>query len=311
MNKRIAAGFSLIELSIAMVIVGILIAIGFSLVPNYLQSAKYTAARAQMKEIQAAIEGFAIANNRLPCPSLTVVTATTYGQEAVGNTTANICDVQHDRVGTAAYDTGDLPYRTLGLATNRDPWGRPIKYAVLMDQTSDGLTICNGGACCGSASYPYSCDLATKYISNGSSTTNTRTDFCSKLSFSTKHSQNAASTTKDIYTARVLTRGNPGTSTAFSSLCNTGTTVEGSVAAYILASSGVTNADTTRSSSTGNDRYFDGKNYPGTSSFCFESPDRPLALLDGADAAGNTTGNYDDIVYAGSIPGLMSTLQCN
>ncbi|MBF0152244.1 MAG: type II secretion system protein [Magnetococcales bacterium] len=280
MKKYAAGGFSLIELSIVMVIVGLLLSIGFSLMPNYLQSAKYSAARAQMKEIQNAIEGFAIANNRLPCPDID-----SDGLENKTVSTNTICDAFGNTAGSR-YDTADLPYRTLGLASNRDPWGRTIKYAVYMRTSGD------------------TGDLAT------TAGTINRTNFCTKLTTALTNSQTAnANPSTDIHVARISSTTNNDTYiTNANSTCSTGTTVgtmEGTVMAYILASSGINNANKTNAAG-----YFDGRNNPGNS-LCFESPDRKLLLLDSEQTSATVTNNYDDIVYTGSISGLISTLQCN
>ncbi|MEO5369269.1 MAG: type II secretion system GspH family protein [Magnetococcus sp. DMHC-1] len=281
MKKNTASGFSLIELSIVMIVVGLLISIGFSLVPNYLQSAKVTAARTQMKEIQNAIEGFAIANNRLPCPDTDA--------DGAENIASNICTAYGITVGSR-YNTADLPYRTLGLPNNRDPWGRIIKYAVYMMRTVTGN--CTNAA---------SCDFATDLVFDGSSTSRTRTNFCSKL---TTALQLTRSISTEIYTARLLST-NVGSDAG--SLCNTGTTMEGSPMAYIVASSGFNNAD----QDTGTAGLFDGTNDPGNK-LCFENPDRVLRFLDASEQKStDTPDNYDDIVLGGSVSGLISRLECN
>ncbi|MBF0177035.1 MAG: type II secretion system protein [Magnetococcales bacterium] len=295
MKKHPSAGFSLIELSIVMVIVGLILAIGFSLVPNYLQSSKVSAARVQMKEIQSAIEGFAIANNRLPCPDT--------DSDGLENITSNVCVAFGNTAGTR-YDTADLPYRALGLASNRDPWGRAIKYATYMMRTVTG-------GCTNAAS----CDFATDQNFAGTSTTRSRSDFCSKLT--TALQLTPRDPTKEIFTARLQSRSGLNAD----SICTSGvggTVMDGSVMAYILASSGFNNAnqDTSPALSAG---VFDGKNDPGNS-LCFDNPDRVLRSMDASDESSSTdptygavgiSDNYDDIVFGGSISGLISKLECN
>lgn len=86
-------GFSLIELGLALIISGL---IGL-LVLRWIASAEVPGDRAamqrQLNEAQAAIEGFALANSRLPCPA-----SDTGGTEACSS-------------ATAVY----LPWRTLGV----------------------------------------------------------------------------------------------------------------------------------------------------------------------------------------------------
>ncbi|MBF0137898.1 MAG: type II secretion system protein GspG [Magnetococcales bacterium] len=290
MKKNTASGFSLIELSIVMIVVGLLISVGFSLMPNYLQSSKVTAARTQMKEIQNAIEGFAIANNRLPCPDST-------GDGLEDLNASSICTAQHDNATGATNDTNDLPYRTLGLSNNRDPWGRVIKYAALMRRTTD--TYCTTDD---------SCDLATKRDSTGATpTTLLRTDFCTKLTRSMNHILNSPSLTTDIGIARLQYATATVTKDADSD-CTTGSKM-----AYILASSGFNDAD--QDTNTGGytivGGLFDGANNPG-GRLCFENPDRVLRFLDASEQKStDTPDNYDDIVLGGSVSGLISRLECN
>ena len=117
MNK--IAGFSLIEMAMGLVIIGLLI--GSLLVPGVEQSTqqKIKLTQQTLEEIKTALLGFAEANNRLPCPAID-----SSGREA--NFTDNIKQEQCDK-----YDDADgyLPWAVLGVG-KYDAWGRPFRYRV-------------------------------------------------------------------------------------------------------------------------------------------------------------------------------------
>ncbi len=114
-------GFSLVEMAIVLVIIGLLA--GGILIPisEQLQNTRSTDNKNQMETIKEALIGFAIANGRLPCPAI----VNSNGIESpVGGGT---CTTQH----------GFIPYQTLGLEGQfnedniySDPWNNPYGYSV-------------------------------------------------------------------------------------------------------------------------------------------------------------------------------------
>lgn len=124
-NKQIQyskiSGFSLIEMAIVLVIIGLLA--GGILLPisEQLQNTRLTDNENQMQTIKEALIGFAISNGRLPCPA----TLTSSGMESPqggGN-----CTLQH----------GFVPFQSLGLSGQfnqdnlySDPWNNPFGYSV-------------------------------------------------------------------------------------------------------------------------------------------------------------------------------------
>lgn len=123
-------GFSLVELSIVVLIMGLLL--GGLMMPLSVQreNAKYREAVHQLRSISTNIEGFALANGYLPCPATPASNG--YAAPAGGG-----CVVQH----------GFVPATTLDLSGNRntdnillDPWGSPIRYSIsASDADADGL----------------------------------------------------------------------------------------------------------------------------------------------------------------------------
>jgi len=110
---RRARGFTLIELAVALAVIGLLL--GMLIVPLNAQidQQRINDARKQLALINEALLGFAVANGRLPCPA----TPTT------ANTTVN--------AGTenCALSEGVVPWATLALPET-DPWNWRFTYRV-------------------------------------------------------------------------------------------------------------------------------------------------------------------------------------
>lgn len=105
-------GYSLIELAIALSIVGLLASTLLIGLAAQREAADYRAAQRQLDDAGEALLGFAITYGRLPCPARPGLVS---GQEGAG-----IADC-------AAGEHGVLPWVTLGLPES-DPWGRRLTY---------------------------------------------------------------------------------------------------------------------------------------------------------------------------------------
>ncbi|MFH2058220.1 MAG: type II secretion system protein [Pseudomonadota bacterium] len=116
-KKKHESGFTLIEMSMVMVIMGIVISIMMTVMPGLLKTGKIKEARAVLSKYDYVLQGYALANNRLPFAD-------------------NNGDGLEDNVFV-----GTLPYRTLGLTHGNDVWGQPVKYAVYgVNPGADNLT---------------------------------------------------------------------------------------------------------------------------------------------------------------------------
>jgi len=117
---RSQRGFTLIEMAIVLVILGLLL--GGVLAPlSARQEQERREENAELLEkAREALIGFAIVNGRLPCPDTDAPGSATSGQE-------NACST-----GTADFHADRLPWVTLGVVGEYDAWGAPdeIRYAV-------------------------------------------------------------------------------------------------------------------------------------------------------------------------------------
>lgn len=134
--KKLNKGFTLIEIAIVLLIIGLLISAAIMPLGAQRDTNNIKKAREELKTIEQAIYGYAIATGRLPCPAQP-------GSGAEAPAGGGNC---------ANNSIGFVPSATLGLSGKVncdsdnllvDPWGNPYRYSV---STSDA-----GGA----ASYDF------------------------------------------------------------------------------------------------------------------------------------------------------------
>jgi prepilin-type N-terminal cleavage/methylation domain-containing protein len=102
-------GFSLVELSIVLVVVGILLGGILSGTATLIQSARSREADKQLELIRESLIGFLVENGRLPCADL--------DQDGMENGPA-VCE-----------NWGYVPFAQLGVSRT-DPWGGGYRYRV-------------------------------------------------------------------------------------------------------------------------------------------------------------------------------------
>ncbi len=114
-------GFTLMELAIVLMIVGTLMSGVLVAVSNSTANARITNTRAQLREIEEALYGFAQSQGRLPCPASHV-------SDGFEEITGGVCDYMH----------GFVPSATLGLygrvnadGLMLDAWTNPLRYSLV------------------------------------------------------------------------------------------------------------------------------------------------------------------------------------
>jgi len=116
-------GFTLIEMALVMIIIGVIVSIAASIAPQFIQSGKIKKTQAIVDKNIYAIEGYLAANGRCPCP------------DTDGDSFEN-----RDGDDSCLSFEGDIPYRTIGFSSGEDSWGTSLRYAVYDNCTRTTLT---------------------------------------------------------------------------------------------------------------------------------------------------------------------------
>ncbi|MBX3653822.1 MAG: prepilin-type N-terminal cleavage/methylation domain-containing protein [Ramlibacter sp.] len=169
-SQKWQRGFSLIEISLVLIIAGLALGAGLAALGPQLQALKYSETQKKLQNISEATLAFAMANGRLPCPS----TPTSNGLEAWCTNVLNPCGAEVIDPASPAtgrlrgrclvnngvsISNGYVPARTLGLPDQSpdgvvmDSWGKTISYSVTAMTNSstaanfDTPTAAMGGPC--------------------------------------------------------------------------------------------------------------------------------------------------------------------
>ena len=115
--QRPRTGFTLAEMAIVVLIIGIAMTMGLKMVTATLENTAYSETQSKQERIKLALIGFMRTNGRLPCPDSAAGVPT--GAEAATCATA-----------VTAY--GVVPWQTLGLPreATQDGWGNFFTYRV-------------------------------------------------------------------------------------------------------------------------------------------------------------------------------------
>ncbi|MBF0162874.1 MAG: type II secretion system protein [Magnetococcales bacterium] len=116
-----SGGFTLIEMAIALTILGVVMIGGFDAMRSQMTKRRMEQTQISMQEIQQALLGFITVNGRLPCAAVDQANPT--GVEECSPVT----------------ESGLLPWVTLGVKP-ADPWGRTYRYYVTSAFTSSFAT---------------------------------------------------------------------------------------------------------------------------------------------------------------------------
>lgn len=151
-RKSLQSGFTLVELSIVIIIVGLLTAGGLAVGSSMIERAAYIDTQKLIAQIQQTLRDYYIVNGRLPCVArLTDAPGTgTFGME-LPNCTSNFSapgDTQRITSTPEPVRVGMVPVRTLGLPDSaaQDKYGNRLIYAVTEPLTSVGDFGTNDGA---------------------------------------------------------------------------------------------------------------------------------------------------------------------
>lgn len=131
MIPRQVAGFTLVEMAMVLMIIGLLLAGLIPTISSQVEQQRTNETRKTLEEIKDALLGFAVANGRLPCPA-----SSSNGEESFAageNASSGIC---------SKFFNGFVPAVTLGISPVNDQghvldgWNNSIRYAVANDMVN-------------------------------------------------------------------------------------------------------------------------------------------------------------------------------
>ena len=143
-------GFSLLEMSVALVVVALVVGFGVTGGKNALEGSDRVTAQQRMEVIKKALDNYARLNGYLPCPSRrdTTPTSATFGVESRSGTACTVAgDIKNVPAapGVPTIYIGGVPVRTLGLpdAYASDSWSNKLLYAVGMNHVGSPSSYAN------------------------------------------------------------------------------------------------------------------------------------------------------------------------
>ena len=112
MKSKSQTGFTLIEMALALLIMGLVVGGGLNLMSSQMESQKLKETQAILEEAKNALIGFAVVNGRFPRPAVSGVDGT-----------------EQATCADEAACTGLIPWVVLGT-TKLDSWGKMLRYSV-------------------------------------------------------------------------------------------------------------------------------------------------------------------------------------
>ncbi len=141
-------GFSMIEMAIALVIIGIVGGVSITLGSMQLEQARIKSTVEQMTNLEQALIQHLALHGRLPCPSSLTAGPSTEGREEITTgASAAICNAAVDQIFIKddileAVYMGAVPFHSLNLGREAsvDAWGNRIAYVVQRSFINSDIT---------------------------------------------------------------------------------------------------------------------------------------------------------------------------
>lgn len=135
-NKNSDVGFTLLEMSIVVLILGILLVGGINLHLSIVELSEKNLSSDRIYIVDKAIREYVLKNLHLPCPSNILLSETdtdyeeNFGKELRGSD--GECTVKNSKFKNDRYIAGGVPTKVLGLPSEyaEDAWGNRILYVV-------------------------------------------------------------------------------------------------------------------------------------------------------------------------------------
>lgn len=124
MKRTLCAGFTLVEMAVVLLILGLLLGAGLTVLGSQLEQQRVKDTQRLLDEAREALIGFAMVNGRLPRPATSAV-----------NGLENAAACANDLACS-----GFIPWMTLGT-TRADAWGKLLRYSVSPAFANAGFTL--------------------------------------------------------------------------------------------------------------------------------------------------------------------------
>lgn len=131
-RHQLQRGFTLVEITIVMVIAAIMLTMGISAFTAAMENAAHSATSKRLELIKESLSAYLARNRRLPCPDLPGAAGNLAGSGDDNRTTPG------DLNTTCSAAVGVVPYSDLGLSRDAviDGWDNFISYAVTASATA-------------------------------------------------------------------------------------------------------------------------------------------------------------------------------
>lgn len=120
--KQPARGFTLVELAMSLLVIGLLVGTLILPVTGQLNARAIGETEKTMENIKEALIGYAVMNAKLPCPAAVVSNP---AANDLGTSQSTLCGQE-----------GFVPWAELGIGKVTDAWGFPIRYRVDITYTT-------------------------------------------------------------------------------------------------------------------------------------------------------------------------------
>lgn len=140
--NKLISGFTLIELAVVLVIVGILLGSTLSSLSSRIEYTRKNETATELEEVKQAMMAYAFVNGNLPCPDC----SDNAGDCAAASAADGVAD--YDTANNRCYvngSLGNLPWVTLGMGRS-DAWGTRYRYSVQNIYADAGAAFALGSA---------------------------------------------------------------------------------------------------------------------------------------------------------------------
>lgn len=167
MKNKSSSGFSLLEVSIMLIILGVIATGAFSFIAIEIRKQSIVTTNKKLDVIEDALLTYLAVNGRLPCPASPwqISSNTTFAEESRVDSDTTACEstASTSIMNNGEHYLGAVPVRTLGISEEYmfDAWGNRISYAVqrafVNDTSTNSLCIPDGKDAANNSNIQYLC----------------------------------------------------------------------------------------------------------------------------------------------------------